>query len=190
MSCPVGLVTAPPEPELAASLPMDDNILLHWRKKQYSTEDEMKKEQEEEEEQQKIVAAVETNALMYICADKLELDDLRKHAPSKFKKRLESVTDANYAYPAVRLVYENIYQNNSSIRHAVTRCCIHYHQRMSIFPKFVALLEQHEGNAWVLAMELQSERAKSKRAKSKRAKSKSVNVSRKKERAKKLTLHA
>lgn len=170
MSCPAGLVTPPPEPELAASLPMDDDILLQWRKKQYRTEDEMKKEQEEEEEQQKIVATVETNALMYICADKLELDDLRKHAPSKFKKRLESVTDANYAYPAVRLVYENIYQNNSSIRHDMTRYCIHSHRRMSIFPKFFALLEQHEGNAWVLAMELQSERRKERESKERESK--------------------
>jgi hypothetical protein len=107
---------------------------------------------------------------MYICADKLEIDDLRKHASSKFKKWLESVTDAKYAYSAVRLVHENIDQNNSSIRHDVTKYRIHNHRRVSMFPKFVALLEKQEGNAWVLAMELQSERRKDRESKEQKCK--------------------
>lgn len=109
-------------------------------------------------EQRKIGLGLEKNAQVYICADKLDLKKLKKLAASKFKERLWSIADTKDTYPALRLAYENTSEDDTALRHETMRYCIHENRRIEAFPKFAALLKEHEPTAWKLAVEVQRER--------------------------------
>lgn len=111
-------------------------------------------------EQEQIVAALETNAQVYVCADKHLIDKLKNHAASKFKARLDSLADAKDAYPAIRFLYENIREDNTELCNEATQYCIDHYIRVEAFPEFIDLLETYEPRAWTFAVKLQRQRAK------------------------------
>ncbi len=112
----------------------------------------------ESEQQQKMVKALEKNTQMYICADKLRIHNLRKYAAKKFKESLWAITDAKDTYPAVRLAFENTHQEDKVLCNEVLRYCVRHHQRIHVFPTFLALLQKCEPSAWRIGVGVQREK--------------------------------
>ncbi|ERF72407.1 hypothetical protein EPUS_06036 [Endocarpon pusillum Z07020] len=105
--------------------------------------------------QRKLVQALEKNTQVYICADKLQMVKLKECAADKFKKRLWAIADAKDAYPAVRLALEGTREEDTVLCNEALRYCIRHHERIEVFPKFLAFLHDTVSSAWTIGVELQ-----------------------------------
>lgn len=110
-------------------------------------------------EQRKMVQALEKNTQVYICAEKLQIEQLRECAADKFKKRLWAIADAKYTYPAVRLALEGTREEDTVLCDEALRYCIRHHQRIEASPKFLALLQGSVSSMWTIGVELQRNNA-------------------------------
>ena len=107
-------------------------------------------------EQEKLLSALDTNARVYICADKFGLEILKACATKKFMARLkmaeeESIIDC--AYRQIQLVDETTDSTDAHLRRAVTRHCIN-NDGFTISPKVRILVEKHKPTTWEISMEL------------------------------------
>jgi hypothetical protein len=142
--------------EVATPLMAEDDMTQKQSGELHNTETDADKAPNWEE-QMKIVTTLEKNAQVYVCADKLGIDKLKKHAATKFKQRLWSVTDAKHAYPALCLAYEHTNQDDPGLRSEAMRYSISKVSRVQNFPRLVALLKEHEPITWECAVDLQHE---------------------------------
>ena len=100
---------------------------------------------------------LETNALVYKCADMLGVEDLKALAADRFVTDARTVfTKRAFAEP-LRIMYESTRSDDGYLRLPITTLCIKHHNLLADIPETIAVIQHYEYNVWTVHMALLKE---------------------------------
>lgn len=120
-------------------------------------EDESESQSDDEPPPDEIFTRLETNALVYQCADMLGIESLAVLAAERFLADTKRHFDDSRFKSPLRIMYESTSPNDEPLRLPVTRVLVKNHMKLKKLAETVSVIKEFEYNVWTLTVPLLKE---------------------------------